>query len=208
MDVSQPKPDLLSATALDEALAAVAQAVPQQVAGRVTELTGLVLRATAPGARAGDLVEITRPSDRSRGDAPETEPLVAEVVGFAGQEVVLLPLGSTQGVGPSSVVRPLGKPFTVQVGVRLLGRVLNAYGRPIDAGADRFTEMLAWPVERDAPAPLHRRRLSEALPMGIRAIDGLLTVGQGQRLGLFAGPGHGKTTLRGGAMTKTGARIS
>lgn len=208
MHVTQPKPDLLSATALDEALAAVAQAVPQQVAGRVTELTGLVLRATAPGARAGDLVEITRPSDRSRGDAPETEPLVAEVVGFAGQEVVLLPLGSTQGVGPSSVVRPLGKPFTVQVGVRLLGRVLNAYGRPIDAGADRFTEMLEWPVERDAPAPLHRRRISEALPMGIRAIDGLLTVGQGQRLGLFAGPGHGKTTLLGQIARNTAADVT
>ena len=198
----------------EDALRTLERTVPHRIAGRVTELTGLVLRATAPGARAGELVEIERlyepgseplPELQSQGQtqahaqAGREAPLLAEVVGFRGEEVVLLPLGSVAGVGPSSVVRPTGRTFTIRVGPGLLGRVLDAYGAPLDGGLplSEMTDLIACPVERAAPDPLRRRRVTEPLPLGLRAIDGCLTVGQGQRLGLFAGPGVGKSTLLG-----------
>ena len=208
MDPREPSLDPLR---LDDALQTLSRTVPQRIAGRVTELTGLVLRATAPGARVGELVEIER-----QGDSPAREPgadsgLLAEVVGFRGEEVVLLPLGSAHGIGPASIVRPLGRPFTIQVGAALLGRVLDAYGVPIDGGpsqASLLPELLPCPVEREAPEPLRRRRITEALPLGLRAIDGCLTVGQGQRLGLFSGPGIGKTTLLGQIARNTAADVT
>jgi ATP synthase in type III secretion protein N len=172
---------------LDGALRLVDTLQTTSVAGRVTELTGLVLRATAPGARAGELVII----ERSRGG-----PLRAEVVGFRGEEVVLLPLGDASGVGPDSIVRPTGRPFAIRCGPSLLGRVLDGIGEPIDnLGVPEGLEL--WPVERAAPEPLSRRRVTAPLALGVRALDGCLTVGEGQRIGLFAGPGLGKSTLLG-----------
>ncbi|HMY58269.1 MAG TPA: hypothetical protein PK472_08445, partial [Pseudomonadota bacterium] len=197
---------------LSAALRTVQLTVPQRISGRVSELTGLVLRATAPGARIGELVAIDRfnePIDDNRhsaslphwrrGGTGET-PLYAEVVGFRGEEVVLLPLGSVAGVGPSSIVRPTGMPLTILTGTPLLGRVVDGYGEAIDDGpplSSMLSELLPTPVEREAPEPLRRRRITEPLSFGLRAIDGCLTVGQGQRLGLFAGPGLGKSTLLG-----------
>ncbi len=197
---------------LQAALRTVQVTVSQRISGRVSELTGLVLRATAPGARIGELVAIDRlnePADIDpqplsmpswrRGTTSET-PLYAEVVGFRGEEVVLLPLGSVAGVGPNSVVRPTGMPLTILAGTPLLGRVVDAYGEAIDDGpplSSLATELIPTPVERDAPEPLRRRRITEPLSFGLRAIDGCLTIGQGQRLGLFAGPGLGKSTLLG-----------
>lgn len=214
---------------LRDALRAVERTVPQRIAGRVTELTGLVLRATAPGARVGELVEIERSQDVAGGPGPggapgpraavgrsrlgegREGPLFAEVVGFRGEEVVLLPLGSVAGVGPSSVVRPTGEAFTIRCGPPLLGRVIDAYGEPLDEGRaldEQQAELLAIPVEREAPEPLRRRRITEPLPLGIRAIDGLLTVGQGQRVGLFSGPGLGKSTLLGQIARNTAADVT
>jgi type III secretion protein N (ATPase) len=208
--VSPPEPSL-DPLGLDDALQVLTRTVPQRIAGRVTELTGLVLRATAPGARVGELVEIERHADGKGGQREGDAALLAEVVGFRGEEVVLLPLGSAHGIGPASIVRPLGRPFTIQVGPALLGRVLDAYGVPIDGGPSQSSllpELLPCPVERDAPEPLRRRRVSEALPLGLRAIDGCLTVGQGQRLGLFSGPGIGKTTLLGQIARNTAADVT
>jgi type III secretion protein N (ATPase) len=224
---------------LRDALRTVERTVPQRIAGRVTELTGLVLRATAPGARVGELVEIERSYDlgsavggaatgasggRGRPGAVHTGsprsprshddrdgPLLAEVVGFRGEEVVLLPLGSVAGVGPSSVVRPTGEAFTIRCGPSLLGRVIDAYGEPLDSGralSETQAELAAIPVEREAPEPLRRRRITETLPLGIRAIDGLLTIGQGQRIGLFSGPGLGKSTLLGQIARNTAADVT
>jgi type III secretion protein N (ATPase) len=172
---------------LDGALAIVDGLTAPRVAGRVTELIGLVLRATAPGARAGELVIVERASG---------PPLKAEVVGFHGEEVVLLPLGTAEGVGPDSVVRPTGKPFAIRCGAALLGRVVDALGEPID-GAGPLEKLERWAVERPAPDPLRRRRVTQPLSVGLRAIDGALTLGEGQRVGLFAGPGLGKSTLLG-----------
>jgi type III secretion protein N (ATPase) len=177
---------------LDAALSIVDGITAPRVAGRVTELIGLVLRATAPGARAGELVIV----ERARGN-----PLRAEVVGFHGEQVILLPLGTSEGVGPDSVVRPTGRPFSIRCGPSLLGRVIDGLGDPIDGkgplddGAQ--PTMAWWPVERAAPDPLQRRRVTEPLSVGVRAIDALATVGEGQRIGLFAGPGLGKSTLLG-----------
>lgn len=191
-----------SALRLPDALRVVQETVPLQVAGRVTELTGLVLRATAPGARVGELVKIERPTPtgaRAGEDGGGT--LLAEVVGFRGDEVVLLPYGPVSGVGPDSVVRPTGQPFAIRSGPALLGRVLDGLGQPIDGGQPLSSaapgDLVTWPVERPAPDPLRRKRVTQALSLGLRVLDGCLTVGEGQRLGLFAGPGLGKSTLLG-----------
>jgi len=175
---------------LDAALAVVDGLTAPRIAGRVTELVGLVLRATAPGARAGELVIV----ERARGN-----PLRAEVVGFHGEQVILLPLGTAEGVGPDSVVRPTGRPFSIRCGPSLLGRVIDGLGDPIDGRGPLADDgqLAWWPVERAAPDPLQRRRVTEPLPLGVRAIDALATVGDGQRIGLFAGPGLGKSTLLG-----------
>jgi type III secretion protein N (ATPase) len=184
---------------LDSALSIVDGLTAPRVAGRVTELVGLVLKATAPGARAGELVIV----ERTRG-----EPLKAEVVGFHGEQVILLPLGEAAGVGPDSVVRPTGKPFSIRCGPSLLGRVIDGLGDPIDgAGPLDDAKLDLWPVERAAPDPLRRKRVTEALPLGVRAIDAIATVGEGQRIGLFAGPGLGKSTLLGQIARHTEADV-
>jgi type III secretion protein N (ATPase) len=159
-----------------------------QVTGRVQEVTGLVVRASIPEARVGDVVEIER-----RGGT-----LRAEVVGFDGEEVVLMPLGDVAGVGPESSVQSMGEPMTIRAGEGLLGRVLDGLGRPIDGGPPlQGPGFEDWRINRSPPDPLARKRIEDALPIGIRAIDGLLTVGRGQRVGLFAGSGVGKSTLMG-----------
>src|SRR5262245_45659558 len=147
---------------LEAALSIVDGTTAPRVAGRVTELIGLVLRATAPGARAGELVIV----ERTRGG-----PLKAEVVGFHGEQVILLPLGTAAGVGPDSVVRPTGQPFSIRCGPSLLGRVIDGLGDPID-GLEPLEEgkLDRWPVERAAPDPLQRRRVTKPLPLGVRAI--------------------------------------
>ena len=186
---------------LDEALSRVDGAPTWKVAGRVTEMTGLVMRATAPGARVGDLVLI------ERGDRTRSTPLRAEVVGFRGDEVVLLPLGDPAGVGPDSVVRPTGRPFMIRCGPSLLGRVLDGTGEPID-GLPPPEGLEPWAVERPAPDPLSRRRVTVPLSLGVRALDGLMTLGEGQRIGLFAGPGLGKSTLLGQIARNSEAEVN
>jgi len=166
---------------------AIAGARPARVRGRVVHLTGLVVEAVLGGVRHGEVVAIDR-SGR--------EPLLAEVVGLREERAVLLPLGEPTGLGVGADVLPTGRPLFIRAGEALLGRVLDGLGRPID---DRPLpeDLEEWTVERPSPHPLSRRRVTEPLPVGVRAIDGLLTVGEGQRLGLFAGPGVGKSSLLG-----------
>ncbi|MBX3269180.1 MAG: FliI/YscN family ATPase [Sandaracinaceae bacterium] len=171
---------------LERALAAIAEAEPLAVTGRVRAIVGLAIRAAIPGARIGEVVEIER-----RGGAP----LLAEVVGFDLDDATLLPLGDARGVGADDPVRPTGRPLAIRAGDDLLGRVLDGLGEPIDDGPPLAGAL--WPVMRPAPPPLARARITRPLVTGVRAIDGLTTLGEGQRVGLFAGSGVGKSTLLG-----------
>src|SRR5256885_12840248 len=181
-------PDLMDVVELGEALRALDQVNPLRLAGRVTEVTGLVMRATIPGVRVGELVFVDLAAGRR---------VQAEVVGFRGEEVVLLPLGDTAGIGPDAVVSPTGRPLAVRVGPGLLGRVLGGLGEPIDGGGPLAGQSEEWPIDRPSPDPLARRRVDRPLSFGVRAVDAFLTVGEGQRVGLFAGAGVGKSTLLG-----------
>jgi type III secretion protein N (ATPase) len=164
----------------------LAAAEPIALHGRVTGVAGLAVRAALEGARVGDRAWIER----------DGEPLEAEVVGLASGEVVLLPLGEPRGVGLGSRIAARGKPAAIRVGPGLVGRVLDGLGRPLD-GRPLPPGLSDWALDRPPPEPLARRRVERALATGVRAIDGLLTLGEGQRLGLFAGPGAGKSTLLG-----------
>jgi len=154
--------------------------------GAVDEVVGLVVRANVPGCVLGEVVKI------DRRDRP---PLSAEVVGFHGEQAVLLPLGELAGVGPSSTVWRTGGPLTIRCGDELLGRVIDGLGEPLDGGPPLDGE--EWAVDRPAPPALARPPITEPLPTGVRAIDTMLTLGRGQRIGLFAAAGVGKSTLLG-----------
>lgn len=167
---------------------AVAQASTMHVRGRVLQIVGTVIRAMAPGARIGDLCTLRNPENNFE--------LSAEVVGVQCDVAILTPLGEMQGLSTLTEVIPTGKPLMVPTGWNLLGRVLDGFGRPLDTSTngpllpeDRV------PVYREAPDPLTRRIIDNVLPVGIRAIDGLLTCGEGQRIGIFAAAGGGKSTL-------------
>ena len=166
--------------------ASLGEVAPVATEGRVRAIVGLSIRAAVPGARLGELVEIVR-----RG----LPPLPAEVVGFELDDVMLVPFGTAEGVGPDDAVRATGRAHTITCGPSLLGRVLDGLGQPIDGGPPLVGER--WAVMREPPNPMTRPRIERALPLGIRALDGLLTTGEGQRVGLFAGSGVGKSTLLG-----------
>jgi flagellum-specific ATP synthase len=156
--------------------------------GRITRLVGLVAEATGMDVGLGELCRITSMSGE--------QSVLAEVVGFHERGVQLMPLGDMSGMHPGSSVRPLGRTFGVDVGPRLLGRVLDGLGHPIDGLGklefDRRVNLAAEP-----PNPLDRQMITEQLETGVRVIDGTLTIGRGQRIGIFAGSGVGKSTLLG-----------
>ena len=156
--------------------------------GRVTRVVGLVLEATGLEVGLGSLCRITSHSrDRS---------VLAEVVGFHERGVLLMPLGELDGLHPGSSVQPLGRTFGVDVGPGLLGRVLNGLGHPID-GKGKVDVIARVPLAAEPPNPLERETIDRPLETGVRAIDGLLTIGRGQRVGIFAGSGVGKSTMLG-----------
>ncbi len=185
----------LPALDLGQALARLESASPRRESGRVTEVTGLVVRAVLPGVRIGEVVTIG------------TAGREAEVVGFRGDEAVLLPLGEATGVGADALCAATGRPLSIDVSAGLLGRVLDGLGRPIDGGGP-IAGAVSWPVDRPAPDPLSRRRVTRPLALGVRALDALLTVGEGQRVGLFAGSGVGKSTLMGQIARQTEADVN
>lgn len=164
---------------------------PVQVLGRVQRVNGILLQCRLPEARIGDLCRIVRNADQPA--------LLAEIVGFDRQDALLSALGGLEGIGVGAAVEPLGVPHRLRTGEDLLGQVLDGFGRPLDgSGPSAF----AGPQEQNAVTVLGevvpataRPRISRVLNTGIRAIDALLSVGEGQRLGLFAGAGCGKTTL-------------
>ncbi len=156
--------------------------------GRVTRVVGLVLEAMGLDVGLGSLCRVTSHSrDHS---------VLAEVVGFHERSVLLMPLGDMDGLHPGSSVQPLGRTFGVDVGPGLLGRVLNGLGHPID-GKGKLDVVERVPLTAEPPNPLDRQPIDRPLETGVRAVDGLLTVGRGQRVGIFAGSGVGKSTLLG-----------
>jgi type III secretion protein N (ATPase) len=155
--------------------------------GRVVSVTGLSVHLKLPTARVGDMVEIRR-----RGG-----PLPAEIVGFRDGEVVAMPLGELTGVGPDDPVVSNGQPFSVGAGAALLGRVVDGFGRAIDGKPLDTARLTPVPTDRAPPPAMSRRPVDKPLPTGVRVLDTLLTFGEGQRIGLFAGSGVGKSTLMG-----------
>lgn len=158
------------------------------VHGRITEIVGMLIKAIIPQIKMGEVVLIKR----------EAEPLMAEVVGFTKEEVYLSPLGEMQGVGPSSEVIPLRMSMQIQVGPGLLGRILNGLGKPLDLDTKGpLVTEASFPVIGPPPNPLKRALIKEPISVGVRCIDGVLTCGKGQRMGIFSAAGVGKSTLLG-----------
>ncbi len=167
--------------------------------GRVSKLIGLTIESEGPAVQMGEVCLIY--------PLKQDVPVVAEVVGFKGDTVLLMPLGDMQGLGPGSKVVATGETLSVSVGMDMMGRVLDGMGQPIDdLGSIQFTKKV--PVNNDPPNPLKRKMIQKPLPLGIKAIDGLLTCGQGQRIGVFAGSGVGKSTLMGMIARNTTADVN
>ena len=205
MSESESQPALVE---LGDALQALDRVNPRRLAGRVTEVIGLVVRASIPGVRVGELVYLDLEAMPGQGGSAERPRRQAEVVGFRGDEVVLMPLGEVAGIGPDTVVSPTGRPLAVRVGQGLLGRVLDGLGEPMDGQGPLAGPIEEWAVDRPAPDPLRRRRVTRPLALGVRALDAFVTVGEGQRVGLFAGSGVGKSTLLGQIARNTEADVN
>ncbi|NOV22518.1 FliI/YscN family ATPase [Cupriavidus necator] len=160
---------------------------PVAMRGRVSKAVGMLINATGIQAHVGELCQLVTPGE---------PPLLAEVVGFVQQTALLTPLGRTTGVSALTEVIPSAHGHQCPAGAALLGRVLDALGEPID-GKGALDGVARVPVDNEPPDPLTRRLIREPLATGVRAIDGLLTLGEGQRVGIFAPPGVGKSTLLG-----------
>lgn len=174
------------------------------VRGRVIEVTGLLIRAQVPGVRIGELCYLESP-----GRAGSSSAIPAEVVGFRDRAVFLMALGELTGIGFDCEVRPTGMVPSVCVGQALLGRVLDGLGQPLDDGPDLARIASAtYPVYAPPPQPLARRRIGRPMAVGVRAIDATLTLGEGQRVGIFAAAGGGKSTLLGMLARRTEADVN
>jgi flagellum-specific ATP synthase len=189
----------MTASALESSFEAVHAADLMQYRGRVKSLIGLVIEATGLRAEVGELCTISI--------GRNSEPIAAEVVGFRDGGTLLMPLGEMHGIGPGIPVSGTGRPFRVAVGEHLLGRVLDGLGRPLDelpapAAVERR------PIIAPPPRPLSRRRIARRLSLGVRALDTLVPCGTGQRLGIFAGSGVGKSSLLGMIARSTTADVN
>lgn len=167
--------------------------------GKITEIIGLTIESDGPQSSIGDLCYIYN----NFGD----KPTMAEVVGFRQDKILLMPLGSPDGIKPGALVVNTGEPMKIGVGNQLIGRVLDGLGRPIDTlGEIRFSEYRS--TQADAINPLKRKRITEPLALGIKSVDGFTTVGKGQRVGIFAGSGVGKSTTLGMMAKNTSADLN
>lgn len=175
-------------TMLGPYLDRVAGLDPVRKEGKVAQVVGLVVESFGPQASLGELCRITLGNGRPV--------LLAEVVGFRDDRILLMPLGPLEGVRPGTPVVATGEVLGVRVGPELLGRVLDGLGNPIDGKGPLLAKHRA-NLDANPPNPLTRMRIRDALPLGVRAMDSLLTCGNGQRIGIFAGSGVGKSTLLG-----------
>ncbi len=170
-----------------------------QYYGKVSKVVGLTIESDGPEVDVGELCKI----HASRGKRV----IDAEVVGFNDNKVLLMPLGEMTGVGPGNLVYASDSVLKVGVGKNLKGRVLDGLGNPID-DREPFRPEKYYPINNKPPHPLNRKRITEPLTLGVKAIDGLLTVGKGQRIGIFAGSGVGKSTIMGMIARNTKADVN
>lgn len=169
---------------------------PVSAHGLISRITGLMIEADGPRVSVGRYCHILSQS----GEIP------AEVVGFRGSKTLLMPLGELEGVAPGDKVIPQKQKLTVGVGPMLLGRILDGLGHPIDGKEVSFQEY--YPLHNSPPNALFRPRINDPLNVGVRVIDGMLTLGRGQRMGIFAGSGVGKSTLLGMMARNTEADVN
>jgi flagellum-specific ATP synthase len=174
--------------ALERFVTAVRAAEPVRRCGRVTQFFGLAVESLGPDAFLGEVCEIHSRSQR--------QPIHAEVVGLRDGKVLLMPFGDLRGIAAGSEVIATGRPISIRIGEGLLGRVIDAFGSPLDGrpiqGPNRRVSLRFEPQN-----PLERARIREVIETGVRSIDCLLTLGRGQRVGIFSGSGVGKSTLLG-----------
>lgn len=166
--------------------------------GKVSKIVGLTVESVGPPCKLNDMCEIISKDGLTT--------VMSEVVGFKDNKVLLMPYDNVDGIGLGATVRNTGQCLGVKVGPSLLGRVLDGIGRPMDKG--ELNEILEYPIDATSPDPLQRKLISEILPLGVKAVDGMLTVGKGQRIGIFAGSGVGKSTLLGMFARNTKADVN
>jgi len=167
--------------------------------GKVVNVVGLTIESNGPDAKLDDLCRIIVDTETGKS-------VMAEVVGFRDGRTLLMPYETTEGIGAGCIVENLGYPLSIPVGEELLGKCLDGLGRPTDN-----TELhcpVSYPVEAPPPDPMDRVIISEILPLGVKAVDGIMTIGKGQRIGIFAGSGVGKSTLLGMFARNTKADIN
>ncbi|MBF0328303.1 MAG: flagellar protein export ATPase FliI [Nitrospirae bacterium] len=174
-----------------------------KVYGRVTRGVGLILEGLGPKTKIGDICQIQ--SNEGKLDSQDSF-IEAEVIGFKEDKVLLMPLGNMVGIGPGSKIIARGKQKYIKVGDSLLGRVLDGMGNPIDGKGSVSGHL--YPIYKDPINPLYRLRITEALDLGIKSINSMLTIGKGQRIGIMAGSGVGKSVLLGMMARNTTADVN
>jgi len=168
--------------------------------GKVLRVIGLMIESKGPKASIGDLCFIYL-------DRAQTKKVYAEVVGFRDENVLLMPFTNLNDISPGCMVETTGKPLQVKVGMSLIGQVLNSVGEPLN-GSELPKGLSAVPTDAEPPNPMLRPTIKEKIEVGVKVIDGMLTVGTGQRIGIFAGSGVGKSTLMGMIARNTNADIN
>lgn len=169
--------------------------------GKVANVVGLTIESAGPDAKLGDLCKIYT-------DTEKKKYILAEVVGFKDKKTLLMPYEVTEGIGLGCIVENMNYPLSVPVGDYLLGRAIDGLGRCIDGYQPDPRTVENYPLEAPPPDPMSRSIIDEVLPLGVKAVDGLITVGKGQRIGIFAGSGVGKSTLMGMFARNTKADIN
>lgn len=178
---------------------AIDEARPLDVRGRVVQVVGTIIKAVVPGVKIGELCLLRNPWE-------DDWELMSEVVGFSKEAALLTPFGEIVGVSSATEVIPTGKTHAVAVGPGMLGRVLDGVGKPMDGGPPIQAES-HYPVYAPPPNPMDRKMISEPISLGVRVLDSVLTCGEGQRMGVFAAAGGGKSTLLASIIRNTEAEI-
>lgn len=166
--------------------------------GKVVKVVGLTIESIGPDAKLNDLCEITSKNKKQK--------VMAEVVGFKDNRILLMPYGNVEGISIGSTVECTNMSLQIPVGDDLLGKTLNGLGYPLDGSSLEYQR--TYPVDSKPPDPLKRKLISEILPLGVKSVDTMITVGKGQRIGIFAGSGVGKSTLLGMFARNTKADIN